>query len=153
MLFKRAGSPFWYVQFRGASGGRVKRSTGTTDRREAEELEAKWRLEARQERLWGTQPRFTFDELMLRYLKETKSIKRSAETDAWFAKPLHRYFSGRVLSQLRRGDVRGYIERRKSDGLKGATINREIGLLSSAINRARVEWDWDVPNPAQGMRE
>ena len=153
MLFKRAGSPFWYVRFRDAGGGRVKRSTGTTDRREAEELEGKWRLEARQQRLWGIQPRYTFDELMLRYLKETKSIKRSAETDAWYAKPLHRFFSGRVLLELKRSDVREYIALRKSDGLKGATINREVGLLSSAINRARFDWDWVIPNPAQSMRE
>ncbi len=153
MLFKRAESEFWYVRYRDAGGKRVKRSTGTTDRREAEELEAKWRLEAREQRLWGTQPQRTFDELMLRYLKETKTIKRSAETDAWYAKALTAYFSGRVLSKLKRADVRGYITRRKSDGVKGGTINREIGLLSSAINRARVEWDWDIPNPVQGMRE
>ena len=82
MLFKRAGSPFWYVQFKGAGGGRVKRSTGTTDRREAEELEAKWRLEARQQRLWGIQPRHTFDQLMLRYLQETQAKEGSSERDA-----------------------------------------------------------------------
>jgi len=149
MLFKRAESEFWYVRYRDASGKRVKRSTGTTDRREAEELEAKWRLEAREQRLWGTQPQRTFDELMLRYLKETKTIKRSAETDAWYAKALTAYFSGRVLSKLKRADIRGYIAKRRADGLKGGTINREIGLLSSAINRARVEWDWDIPNPSR----
>lgn len=92
-------------------------------------------------------------ELMLRYLKETKTIKRSAETDAWYAKALTAYFSGRVLCKLKRADIRGYIAKRRADGLKGGTINREIGLLSSAINRARVEWDWDIPNPVQGMRE
>lgn len=72
MLFKRTASPFWYVRYRDASGNRVKRSTGATDRQEAAELEAKWRLEARQERLWGTQPAYTLDEMMLRYLRETQ---------------------------------------------------------------------------------
>ncbi len=34
-----------------------------------------------------------------------------------------------------------------------ATINREIGLLSEAINYARREWeDWDIPNYAEGAR-
>jgi len=153
MLFKRAGSPFWYVQYRDASGNRAKRSTGTTDRKEAEELEAKWRLEARQQRLWGTQPSYTFDELMLRYLQETQGVKRSAERDAWSAKQLQRFFSGRVLSKLKRADVREYIAMRKHEGVLGATVNREIGLLSSALNRARHEWDWDIPNPAERMRE
>jgi integrase len=151
MLFKRARSPFWYVRYRDAGGHRVKRSTGTTDRKEAEELEAKWKLEARQQRLWGTQPAYTYDELMLRYMQETESAKR--ERDAWSAKQLQRFFSGRVLSKLKRADVREYIAMRKSEGVMGSTINREIGLLSASINRARHEWDWDIPNPAIRMRE
>jgi len=153
MLFKRAGSPFWYVRYRDGSGKRVKRSTGTTDQREATELEAKWRLEARQERLWGVQRSYTFDELMVRYLRETEGIKRSAERDAWTVKQLRRLFAGRVLQKLTRGDVREYCALRRSEGIKGATINRELGLFSAAINRARVEWDWDIPNPVQGIRE
>ncbi len=153
MLFKRAGSPCWYVRFRDASGRRVKRTTGTTDRREAEELEGKWRLESRQQRLWGIQPRFTFDQMMLRYLQETQGTKRSAERDAWTVKRLQPHFSGRVLNDLKRSDVRGYIAARTAAGVKGSTINRELGLLSSALNRARLDWDWEIPNPAQGMRE
>ena len=153
MLFKRAGSPFLYVRYRDGSGKRVKRSTGTTDQREAGELEAKWRLEARQERLWGIQRSFTFDELMLRYIRETQGIKRSAERDVWTVKQLQRFFSGRVLQKLRRGEVREYCALRRSNGVKGATINRELGLFSAAINRARVDWDWDIPNPVQGIRE
>ncbi|HYL87590.1 MAG TPA: site-specific integrase [Burkholderiales bacterium] len=153
MLFKRAGSAYWYVNYRDASGRRVKRSTGTTNRREAEELEGKWRLESRQKRLWGTQPRYTFDELMLRYLKETQSAKRSAERDAWTVKQLQPYFAGKVLNDLKRSDVRGYVAKRRDAGVKGSTINREVGLFSAALNVARLDWDWDIPNPAQGMRE
>lgn len=153
MLFKRAGSAFWYVRFRDARGRRVKRSTGTTDRREAEELEGKWRLEARNQRLWGTQPRYTFDQLMLRYLEETQGTKRSAERDAWTVKRLQPFFTGKVLNELKRSDVRGYIASRRAAGVKGSTINRELGLLSATLNWARVNWDWEVPNPVQGMRE
>ena len=153
MLFKRAGSEFWYVQYRDAGGKRVKRSTGTTDRREAQELEGKWRLEARQHRLWGIQPRYTFDQLMLRYLQETQAKEGSSERDAWTVKRLQPYFAGRVLNDLKRSDVRGYVASRIAAGVKGGTINREIGLLSSVLNRARLDWDWEIPNPAQGMRE
>ena len=90
---------------------------------------------------------------MLRYLQEMQGVKRSAERDAWTVKHLQRFFSGRVLSQLKRADVREYIAMRKAEGVKGATVNREIGLLSSAMNRARNEWDWDIHNTAQRMRE
>ena len=153
MLFKRAGSPFWYVNYRDASGNRVKRSCGTPDRKEAEELEAKWKLEARQLRLWGTQPSYTFDEMMVRYLQETQNLKRKAERDAWSVKQLQPFFSGRVLAELKRSDVREYIAKRRADGVKGSTVNREVGLLSAALNYARHQWDWNIPNPAERMRQ
>jgi len=91
--------------------------------------------------------------MMLRYLQETRGIKRSAERDAWSAKQLQRFFSGRVLSNMKRADVRQYIAMRKAEGITGGTINRELGLLSSALNRARQDWDWGIPNPAERMRE
>ena len=152
MLFKREGSTFWYVSFRQASGGRVKRSTGTSDRKEAQELEAKWKLEARQQRLWGTQPSRTFDELMLAYLKATQDQRSGWSRDVYNLKRLQASFSGRVLQSLKRGDVRAYIADRKLEGIANSTINREVGLLSSAINYARREWDWEVSNPAERMR-
>ncbi len=127
MLFKRAGSAYWYVQYRDASGRTVKRSSGTTNRREAEELEGKWRLESRQQRLWGTQPRYTFDELMLRYLEETQSTKRSAERDAWTVKQLQPYFAGKVLNDLKRSDVRGYVAKRRADGVRAARLTASSG--------------------------
>lgn len=152
MLFKRAGSPYWYVGLRDGSGNRVKRTTGTTSRQEAEELAAKWKLEARQQRLWGTQPSRTFDELMLAYVKATQGKRSNWSRDLYNLRRLQPVFTGRVLGDLKRSDVRRYIEQRKAQGIANATINREVGLLSSAINHARSEWDWDIPNPAERMR-
>lgn len=152
MPYKRADSLIWYASYTDASGKRVRRSTETTERREAEALEAKWKLEARQQRLWGIQPSRTFDELMIAYLKATQDTKRSASRDLSSIKRLKVYFSGRELGNLKRADVRGYIEHRKAHGVTGATINREVGLLSGSINYARKEWDWEIPNPAERMR-
>jgi integrase len=152
MPYKRAGSPVWYATYTDASGARVRRSTETTDRREAQALEAKWRLEARQQRQWGTQPSRTFDELMLDYLKATQDQRSNWSRDAYYLKRLKAYFSGRELGSLRRADVRGYIGQRRAEGVANGTINREVGLLSAAINYARTEWDWEISNPAERMR-
>jgi integrase len=48
--------------------------------------------------------------------------------------------------------VRGYIDGRRGEGAEAGTINRELRLLSAAINDERREWDWDIPNPAQRRR-
>ena len=45
-LFKKPNSKYWHADFTDASGRRVKRSTRTVDRKEAEALLAKWKLEA-----------------------------------------------------------------------------------------------------------
>ena len=39
--YRRKDSPVWWVSITGPDGKRARRSTGTTDRREAEALEAK----------------------------------------------------------------------------------------------------------------
>lgn len=152
MLHKRKDSPYWWISYTDASGKRARRSSGTSDRKEAEALAAKWRLETFQAKQWGKQPSRTFDELMLAYLKATEDEKRSAERDKYSAKHLYQFFTGHQLEVLKGSDIRAYIEVRKSEGAAQGTVNREIGLFSSAINYARNEWDWEIPNPVMGKR-
>ncbi len=151
-LFRRKDSPYWWASYTEASGQRARRSTGTADRREAEALLSKWRLEAHNSRYWEAEPSRTFDELMLAYLKTVSSRKRRGDRDISSLKRLTPFFTGRELGGLKPSDVRAYIEERRRDGVGPGTINREVGLLSSAINCARREWDWNIPNPAQGRR-
>ena len=110
MPYKRADSPLWYASYSDPSGQRVRRSTKTTDRREAQALEARWRLEAREQRLWGTQPSRTFDELMLAYFKTTQDQRSNWSRDLYYLKRLTVTFTGRDLGSLKRSDVRNYIE-------------------------------------------
>jgi len=147
-LYKRIGSPYWWVSFINAGGGRTRLSTGTADRKEAEALLAKWKLDVHRQRQWNEEPIRTFDELMLAYLKATSAEKRAAERDHYSLKRLYPFFSGRELNSLSPKDIRAYIDSRRENGVGPATINKEVGLLSAAINYARSEWDWDIPNPA-----
>ena len=63
--------------------------TGTMDIKEAEGLEAKWKLETFRQQKWDEQPSRTFDELMLPYLKETMHRRRQGEHRVrTIAKPL-----------------------------------------------------------------
>ncbi len=151
-LYKRKDSSYWWVSYINASGQRTRRSSGTTNRKEAEALLAKWRLEAHQERQWGEQPSRSFDELMLKYLQGPSTEKRSSDRDLCSAKHLYPAFTGRDMRNLTPVDIRNYIDDRRAEGAAPATINRELGLLSSAINYACREWGWDMPNPAAGRK-
>ena len=65
---------------------------------------------------------------------------------------LRGYFSGRELTGIKAADVRGYVEHRRVALVCNTTINRELCVLSAAINYARREWEWEIPNPVSGRK-
>lgn len=155
MPYKRKGSPYYWVSLTDSSGRRTRRSTETASKREAEALEARWKLEFYREKQWGEEPAkpaHTFDQLMLDYIEATADTKRSAERDIYSTKHLTRFFTGQSLESITTQRVRQYVsERQRDDDASMGTVKREIGLLSSAINHARREWGWSIPNNVQGL--
>lgn len=89
---------------------------------------------------------------MVKYLRETEAQKRSAARDRDIAKHLTRKFRGRTLCSLCATDIKAYIEMRHKDEARDSTIHRELSLLSAAINYARREWEWEIPNPVTGRK-
>ncbi|MBK1722798.1 tyrosine-type recombinase/integrase [Thiocystis violacea] len=151
-LYRRPDSPKWWASYVDASGKRVRRSTGATERQEAEALLAKWKLEAHRERQWGEQPTHTFDELMVAYLQGTSGERRPRSEEAvklhiW---RLRQSFGGQEMESLSGGDIGEYIRKRKGEGVGNSTINREMEVLSAAITYASREWEWPLPNPVKG---
>ncbi|HZX32615.1 MAG TPA: site-specific integrase [Rhodocyclaceae bacterium] len=55
------------------------------------------------------------------------------------------------MSSIRKRDLSLYIEERRLAGKSNGTINREISVLSAAINYAVKRWDWNIINPARGL--
>ena len=152
MPYKRKNSLYWWSSFTDADGKRVRRSLGTTDRKEAEVLEAKWKVEIYNATNWGKQIDRSFDDLMLDYLTATKDTKRSWERDVRCAKQLRAVLGGRLMSDISPKDIWGYQTKRKQDGVKPVTINRELAYLSTAINFANRHWEWDLSNPVKGRK-
>ncbi|CAG4883758.1 Bacteriophage integrase [Georgfuchsia toluolica] len=92
-----------------------------------------------------------FDEVITTYLDARRHEIRSHARSLYGYKRLYPHFAGRKITDIRRADVRDYIESRRVDGVKPATINRELDLLSAAINHARFEFELDIPNPVHKM--
>jgi len=89
----------------------------------------------------------------LAYVRATRDEKRDPVRDRCSLKHLYPEFTGRDLNAVTAVDVRNYIAKRKVEGAAASTINKEIGLLSSAINYARREWGWDLNNPASCCKQ
>ncbi|MDH3469388.1 MAG: hypothetical protein OES26_26480, partial [Gammaproteobacteria bacterium] len=82
---------------------------------------------------------WTFDQLMLDYLRETGLIKKSAERDLYSAKQLRHFFAGMAIDAIGPNRIAEYKRNRRQDGVVDATVAKELRLLSAAINYARKE--------------
>ncbi|MCF7985789.1 MAG: site-specific integrase [Thiohalocapsa sp.] len=152
-IYRRPDSQSWWASYIDAGGKRTRRSTGTANRRDAEAILAKWKLENYRAQQWEEQPSRTFDELMLPYLKYALREKRQNPSGIRAAaRQLHRAFTGVDLQAISDVDVRRYAEARRQQGAAASTVNKEVGLLSAAIGHANRQWGWRLQNPAKGCR-
>ena len=71
-LFKRKGTPHWWVTWNDQDGKRHRRSSGTSDRKLAEALAAKWVKEDFLAEHFGKKPEVPFSEALLRYAEAQK---------------------------------------------------------------------------------
>jgi integrase len=160
-IFARPDSPFWWASFTDGGGRATRRSTGVRRDEDPSQLKAKairaqWILDAETDRGEATETDVaghSFDELMLMYLGQVSPGKRAGERDQFSAKRLYPAFSGRALETLGAADARAYVGERTAEGAQPGTVNKEVGLMSAALNWARRELEWDVPNPFQGRRQ
>lgn len=55
------------------------------------------------------------------------------------------------VKDITRRQLSHHIEARRIQGKSNSTINREISILSAAINYAIRRWGWTIQNPATGL--
>jgi len=138
----------WWVDIT-TNGKRTRKSTKLTDRASAKRIhnkilgdiaEGKWF-----ERLPGEDK--TFKEMMEKYLDEYVSKKVSKNSFQGYAKKPISYLGGYVLTKVAPKTINEYKVRRRKDGLKPASINRELATMKKAFNLAIKEWEWLRENP------
>ena len=152
-VYQKANNSIWYASYTDGSGKRVRRSTGTTNKREARNLRNKWVTEIWDQTIRGIQPDQSFEQVMVLYFRATANVKKSSETDTQRVKALYAFFfDGLLMNTLCSQDIRDYIAARQAKGIANKSINKELSLLSSAIKFCNSEYDWSLPNPVQGKR-
>ncbi|MFL7905789.1 hypothetical protein ACJ41P_32000 [Azospirillum argentinense] len=84
-VYKRDGSEFWWIEFQ-YKGERYRRSSETTSKRKAEELERKWREELRATALLGKIPELAWGDAIDRYFEtviQPRGNERAAKRDLY----------------------------------------------------------------------
>jgi integrase len=150
-IYKRKDSRHWYVDYTDPSGRRVQVSSGTEDRRAAQELLDKLKHESWQQSRLDARPIRHWEDAVIQWFSEQEGHKRSLERDRWDFKWLDQHLCGARLDQITRADITRLAERRKREGVSNGTVNRMIALIRAVLNKAAKEWEWIDRAPAVRM--
>jgi len=123
-LYRRPGSEVWYIDLRGGSGGRTRRSTGTTDKRKAkrqhDELAARlWQARSAGHRL---------DDALLAWAKE----RPRGASDLRHLRIIRRELGDQSLIDVTDALLRDRL------GRSAATYNRLASVVRAAMNLAEL---------------
>jgi integrase len=140
-LIKRKKSSVWWIDFVAPNGERVRRSTETDDRREAQELHDKLKSEVWRVQRLGDRPKRIWQDAVVRWLRE-QAHKASLRDDKRMLRWLHRFLAGYQLESINRTKVESIIEAKQAEGCSNATVNRHLALLRAILRRCVRDWEW-----------
>jgi integrase len=130
-------------------GQQVRRSTGTADKRLAEAILGKVKVQIVEGRFFDKpiDDKRTFAELMDRFASEHCVKLAGYRRMLTSIKNLRGFFVDAKLAHVTPKLMVAYKNKRYTDGVKPATTNRELATLKKAFNLARHEWEWCTDNP------
>ncbi len=138
-LRKRGGQ--WWIDFYAPSGERIRRSTGTADKALALELHDKLKAEAWRIAKLGERPRRTWNDAVVRWLKES-THKATLDMDKAHLRWLHGFLGGKDLDAINRATVDRITEAKLGEGVTNATVNRVLEVVRAILRRCVNDWEW-----------
>lgn len=140
-IYQRRDSRYWWISVVLPNGKRLRQSTGTENREEAQALLAKLKLESFREAHLGIKPKRSWQQAVVRYL-EVKATLRSVRDVKRICRNLDPYLGDKMLTEIT-GDVVWFIcQRELAKGNKPATVNRYLAVVRGVLRTARDEWQW-----------
>ena len=140
-IYRRPNSRYWWIDTTLPNGQRLRGSTKTEDRQQAEAYLAKLRHEAFQSAFLGVKPKRTWQEAVVRYLA-VKTNLRSIEDVRRICRMLDPYLKALTLDQITGDVVWSIVQGELGKGNKPATVNRYLATVRSLLRMARDEWQW-----------
>lgn len=141
-LYRRKDSPYWWVKLpaiRGESGP-LSRSTGTANRKQAQEFHDRLKAERWTQDKLGEKPRYTWQDAVVKFLLET-SHKRTHQGDKAMFLWLHPSLGGKCLDEIDRTLI-DKIKFQRAEIASKATANRYLALIRTVLRKAWREWEW-----------
>ncbi len=137
MSLYRRGTIFYIKVRHPQTGQTIRRSTGTSDRREAQRLHDELKARLWRERHYGPDP--VWQDAVVRWIEE-RNTKRSFRDDIQRLRWLDQYLRGVRLRDITRERTEEIIS--KKQGVTPATRNRYRALIRAILRAAQREWGW-----------
>lgn len=139
-LYKRKDSALWWVKLT-VNGRRIQKSTGTEDRKAAQEYHDRLKAELWEQTRLGVKPGYLWQDAVLRWLKETEH-KATHEDDRWILRRLDTHLFNVKLADIDRDKLDAITVARLADGMENGTVNRMLAVIRAILRRAALEWGW-----------
>lgn len=145
-VYKRKGSPNWWITWNDQNGKRHRKSSGTVNKKEADALAAKWIKEDFMEEHFGKKPDVSFSEALLRYAKAAKqeNLKSFQRSSRYRLNHLKDRFGSFMLSEITLTIVQDYMDERMREATR-STVQRDASTLRAIMNKAYREGLMDKP--------
>src|ERR1700722_7824630 len=136
MAVYRRGEKWWYHFW--YQSQHIQERTETTSKQEARKREATHKAELLLERrIVSPEENSKFADFAVGYLEYSKTHRRCYGVEFYYVDRTLVPFFGRFrLKEIDPIQVELFKQKRLRDGLKKSSINREVGLLKSMLNRA-----------------
>ena len=144
-LYKRKDSPYWWIKIE-QNGRSLSRSTGTDDRKKAQEYHDKLKAQLWDQEKLGSKPRYKWEDAVIRWIGETKH-KATQHDDLMHLRWVDVYLRNKELTSISRDDIDIITTNRLSEGASNATTNRTLAVIRSILIKAAQEWEWIDRHP------
>jgi integrase len=145
MPLRKRGS-VWWVDVVAPNGERVRRSAGTDSKALAQEFHDKLKVELWRISKLGEQPQHTWNEAVVRWLKE-QAHKATINEDKTKLRWLDQLLGGMPLVAINRALVDRITEAKLAEGMSNATVNRTLEVLRAILRKCEFEWEWLDKSP------
>jgi len=146
MSLTKRGS-VWWIDIASPNGERIRRSTETNSKTQAQELHDKLKSELWRLQKLGDRPRRVWQDAAVRWLRE-QSPKASLEDDKEKLRWLDRYLANRELESINRALIDAITEAKQAAGCSNGTVNRTLALIRAILRKCVRDWEWLDRAPA-----
>ena len=140
-IYRRGDSRHWWIATTLPNGERIRQSTGTENRREAEAVLAKLKVEAFREVHLGIKPERSWKEAVVRYLASKQHLRSFADVQR-ICRKLDPYLGELKLHQINGDVIWNITQAELKRGIRLATVNLRLAVIRNLLRMARDEWQW-----------